>query len=486
MDIAGVKSVLCAAIMSDMRLFGRKLTLPRSRTVIGGSGTPAEGKVSDKSRSARKGRLEIPSVVKKNTVRLALSQAFVGSGTQMIPALGALVILQLTHSATLTGLGTSMMAISRFMVAYPAGKISDRFGRKPALAIGLALGIFGAPMIGLSVVRDSFPLLVAGFLVFGLGIGMVQQLRVAAADMYPPSHRGQGTGYVLMGSLIGAILAPGLIAFAQHLSPALGIDPLGLPWLFIPAMIVPALFLVFSLSPDPQQIAKNLDKYYPGHQSSPKTAQGTQSKISLRALLSYYPTLSAIIASLAVQGNMNMIMFITSLALQEHGHPLPAISISVSIHVIGMFGFTVPIGWLADKLGRRVVMLAGAVMAGVGSLLVPTSPLYFVITLGTFLVGLGWSAVYVAATALIADSSSPEIRGRAIGINDTFSYIPGIVLPLVAGPMAAAWSLSAVGLLGMFLMVPPLMFLLLLREPSPGKYLSRAKIWRYNKSGNSS
>ena len=450
--------------------------MPHSRTVTGGSGTSAEGVVPEGSLSERQVRLKIPSVVKKNTVRLALSQAFVGSGTQMIPALGALIILQLTHSATLTGLGTAMIAISRFMIAYPAGKISDRFGRKSAIVIGLALGIAGAPMIGLAVVRDSFPLLVAGFLVFGLGMGMIQQLRVAAADMYPPSHRGQGTGYVLMGSLVGAIMAPGLIALAQWLSPTLGVDPLGLPWLFIPAMILPALLLVFSLRPDPQQIAKNLGKYYPGYQSSPKTTQVTQSTVSLRTLVSYYPTLSAITASLAVQGNMNMLMFITSLALKEHGHPLPAISVSVSIHVIGMYGFTVPIGWLVDKLGRRVVMLGGAVMAGAGALLVPFSPLYFIITLGTFLVGLGWSAVYVAATALIADSSSPEVRGRAIGINDTFSHIPGIVLPLVAGPLAAVWGLRAVGLLGMLLMVPPLILLFFLREPSPGKYLSRAKI----------
>ena len=450
--------------------------MPHSRKVTGGSGTSAEGTVFEESLFERQVRLEIPKVVRNNTARLALSQAFVGAGTQMIPALGALVILQLTHSVNLTGLGTAMIAMSRFIIAYPAGKISDRFGRKSAIAIGLALGLAGAPMIGLAVVRDSFPLLVTGFLVFGLGMGMIQQLRVAAADMYPPSHRGQGTGYVLMGSLVGAIMAPGLIALAQLLSPTLGIDPLGLPWLFIPALIVPALFLVFSLRPDPQQIAKNLSKYYPGYVVSPKPPQVTQSTVSLRTLLSYYPTLSAIMASLAVQGNMNMIMFITSLALKEHGHPLPAISISVSIHVIGMFGFTVPIGWLVDKLGRRVMMLAGAVMAGAGSLLVPSSPLYFVITLGTFLVGLGWSAVYVAATALIADSSSPEVRGRAIGVNDTFSYLPGIVLPLVAGPLAAAWSLRAVGLLGMFLMVPPLILLLFLREPSPGKYLSRAKI----------
>lgn len=234
---------------------------------------------------------------------------------------------------------------------------------------------------------------------------------------------------------------------------------------------MPALILVFSLRPDPRNIAENLSEYYPGYPTESKNAGTAQSSINLKKLLAYYPTLTVIIASLAAQGNMAMMMFITSLVLKEHGHSLPAISISVSIHVIGMFAFSVPLGRLADKFGRKVVLLAGVVVAGAGSMLVPLSPLYFVITTGTFLVGLGWSAVYVASTALIADTCPPEVRGRAVGINDTFSYFPGILLPLVAGPLAATVGLNAVGLLGMLLMVPALVVLLFLREPQPGKYL---------------
>ena len=39
--------------------------------------------------------------------------------------------------------------------------------------------------------------------VFGMGMNTAQQLRVAAADMYPPSRRAEGLGYVLTGSLVG-------------------------------------------------------------------------------------------------------------------------------------------------------------------------------------------------------------------------------------------------------------------------------------------
>jgi MFS family permease len=305
---------------------------------------------------------------------------------------------------------------------------------------------------------------------------MTQQIRVAATDMYPPSQRGLGTGYILMGSLLGAVIAPGIIALAQDLSPRLAIDPLGLPWLFLPLLIVPALFLVLSLRPDPREIGRTLPAFYPGLKFSPQLNIAANPGMTLRKLFAFYPTLTAIVVSMASQGNMQMIMYVTSLALKEHGHSLAAISSSVSIHVVGMFAFTVPLGKLADKIGRKIVLLAGVVMAAVGSMLIPSSPSFLVITSGTFLVGLGWSAVFVAATALIADVCPPEIRGRAIGINDTISFIPGIILPLVAGPLVAAAGLWAVGWLGMLLMVPAFLFLLWLGEPQPGKYLSRARL----------
>jgi MFS family permease len=456
--------------MVRMSLFGKKRDSSVSATFPPRPSASDEGLGPETPVLESTVKLKIPRIIRRNTLKLATSQAFVGTGTQLITALGALAILQLTHSATLTGLGTAIIAVSRFVISYPAGKISDLFGRKPALAIGIALGIVGAPLIGVSILLESFALLLVGFLIFSLGMGMTQQLRVAAADMYPPSHRGVGTGYVLMGSLLGALMAPGIIELAQQLSPGVGVDPLGMPWFFVPMLTVPALFLVLSIRPDPREIAKNLADHYPGHLVSSKSAPATQAEMSPRRLLRYYPTLAALVSSMAAQGNMAMMMFITSLALQSRGFDLAAISVSVSIHVIGMFGFTVPLGRMADKFGRRFVLLAGVAVAGAGSMLVPYSPSYFVITTGTFLVGLGWSAVYVAATALIADTCPPEVRGRAVGFNDTFGYVPGIVLPLLAGPVAAGGGLVAVGWLGMLIMLPAFIVLLYLREPRPGKY----------------
>jgi MFS family permease len=324
-------------------------------------------------------------------------------------------------------------------------------------------------------VGNSFVLFIIGSLLFGVGAAAAQQMRVAAADMYPPSRRAEGLGYVFTGAFIGALGGPLLVSIAQRASAGVPLDPVALAWFLVPTVIVPSMVMVALVRPDPREIAAHLERYYPGLRSPARTEEETaagqrETAVSVRTFLRRYPQLVAFVTSFAANGNMAMTMAMTSLALDHHGHSLPAISVSVAIHVVGMFGFSLPLGSLADRAGRRSVLLMGLFLAGMGSLLVPTSAHYWVITAGTFFVGLGWSCVNVAATAVLADTSRPFERGRVIGLNDTFTAVAGVVLPLLAGPLVEHMGLPVLGLLGAALMVPPLLLLLRLREDTPGTY----------------
>ena len=93
---------------------------------------------------------------------------------------------------------------------------------------------------------------------------------------------------------------------------------------------------------------------------------------------------------------------------------LPAISVAVTIHVIGMFGFSLPLGGWPTRTGRRAIMLMGFLCLAAGAILVAVTPRYWIIVTGTFLVGVGWFAATVAATAVIADATRTFERGRAI------------------------------------------------------------------------
>ncbi len=412
----------------------------------------------------------IPALVKRNTLLLAATQAFVGVGNQLVPTLGPLMIVQLLGNATLAGLGTSMLNAAKFLIAYPIGWVADTVGRRAALLIGLLLSLVGTLVIGLSMVWASFPVLVMGLLLFGLGVGAGQQLRLAAADLYPPARRAEGLGYVLTGSLVGALGGPLLISSAQASAAQVGLEATSFAWLLVPVVLVPSMALVFLVRPDPKDIAANLRQYYPNEVIPEPVLHPEAAAVGFRVWFGSFPLRVAFMASFAAQGTMTLIMAMTSLALSHHGHSLPAISTAVAIHVVGMYGLSVPLGRLADRLGRRNMMLLGSVVAALGALLVPASPDYWVITAGTFLVGLGWSCINVAVSALVADLVDPLDRGRAIGANDTFSGAGAIVMPLAGGPLVQIWGLPAVGLVGAGLMLLPMLMLLRLLESAPGEY----------------
>lgn len=280
-----------------------------------------------------------PGIVKRNTLLLAASQAFVGVGNQMVPTLGAIVVARLLGSAHLAGLATSVLGVSRFLVSYPIGRVADVHWRRVAVILGLLLGLVGAVCTGLSVLFGSFALFLASILIFGAGISVGYQLRVAAADMYPPSQRAQGLGYVLTGSLVGALGGPVLITAAQAWSGILGLDPLALTWLLIPTVIVPGMGLVLAVHPDPKEIAAHLERYFPDYRPPRTHSTDATAAKGVLAFLRDPHLQVAFAASFAAQGNMSLIMGFTSLALEHHGHSLPAISVAVTIHVIGMFGF---------------------------------------------------------------------------------------------------------------------------------------------------
>ncbi len=337
------------------------------------------------------------------------------------------------------------------------------------MILGLLLVGSGAAITGIAAVLNAFPVFLAGMLVMGLGTGAVQQLRVAAADMYPPNRRAEGLGLVLTGSLVGAVVSPMLLKISEVFAGQLGLEPIALAWFFIPIAVVFSVLMVMRVNPDPKVIASNLGEYYPDY-IAPATTQARSGKVSILHFLQHYPKLTAFVSMFSIQGNMNMMMVMTSVALNHHGHALSAISVSIAIHVIGMFGFSLPLGRLADRVGRRNVMLGGLVLASMGTGLVVITPSYTIITVGTFFVGVGWSCINIGATALYADTTVPEERGRVVGANDTFTAASAIMMPVVGGSVLEYFGLAVLGLLGVVMMIPASVLLIRLKESTPGTY----------------
>ena len=140
--------------------------------------------------------LGIPPLIKRNTALFALSQSFIGVGTQLGYGMGPLMVVALTGSASLAGLTVALFGISRFLVAYPVGKITDTYGRKPGIQLGLGWRSLGTIVVGVAMLLHGIVGLIVGMLIFGMGFSAAQQMRVAATDMYPPRLRALALGFV--------------------------------------------------------------------------------------------------------------------------------------------------------------------------------------------------------------------------------------------------------------------------------------------------
>jgi MFS family permease len=403
----------------------------------------------------------IPSLIKRNTALFALSQSFIGAGTQLGYGVGPLMVIALTGSTSLAGLTVALYGISRFLVAYPVGKITDTYGRKPGIQLGLTLALIGTIAVGVSTLMHSIVGFTLGMLAFGMGFNAAQQLRVAAADMFPPRLRAQALGFVATGSMVGLAFGPALMWLGERIAARTGLEAIALPWLMVPTLILLGMVMVIFVKPDPKEIGMNLQRYYPDYRPPGQHPAdvGLVAEFSAMSLFRYRPTRLAIIANCAGQANMSIVMVLTSLVLAHHGYSLTAITFSHMFHSAGMFGFTIFLGRLADRWGRETIMYPGVAITLVGAILVTFFEGYWTVTLGTFLVGLGWAAANVASTALVADHAETMHRGRAIGVNDSGAGAMTVFAAVVTGPLVECTSLPAAGVAAALFAAVPLVLL---------------------------
>ena len=66
----------------------------------------------------------------------------------------------------LAGLSVGLLGLSRFLVSYPVGRITDSYGRKPGILLGLALALAGTLIVGLAMLARNPWALILGMLVF--------------------------------------------------------------------------------------------------------------------------------------------------------------------------------------------------------------------------------------------------------------------------------------------------------------------------------
>ncbi len=101
-------------------------------------------------------------------------------------------------------------------------------------------------------------------------------------------------------------------------------------------------------------------------------------------------------------------------------------------------------GSLADRLGRRPVVIAGAVMHGAAAAMQAFTDSYALFLALEFLSGFGVAVWVTGSAALLADFTLVTNRGRGVALRNTAQRLGILTGPMVGGILATAFDIRAV------------------------------------------
>lgn len=400
------------------------------------------------------------ALVRRNTRLLIGAQAALLAVGGIYFTLAVVAVVDLSGHERWGGIMIALFNLSAAGSALVVGRLMDRVGRGPGLAVGHVLLGLGGVAGGLAVAAASPWGLLGAAPLFGGGMGAALLGRVAVADMYPNEQRGRVVGMLVAGGTLGAIGGPPLVAGIEHLS---GSDVAA--WFVIPAVALVGLTLVLALRPDPRQLA------FPAQSPDGERAPAHERPARpLRQLLRVPPLRAAIVTIGVAQTSMVAVMGIAPIVIDKRGGGALAIAFVISVHMAGMYAVAPVIGALLDRFGRRPGLLAGGATAAAGALLGSFSHATPLVGVGLFLVGLGWSACYLGSTAAISDLTEATERGGALGFTDLLTSLASACGALAGGFVLESSGIAVVGAAMALIMVPTLLLVLPLREPTPGRW----------------
>jgi MFS family permease len=396
--------------------------------------------------------------VGRNTALLAATMAVASAVLQLVAAMASLTFVLVTGTRMLLGLGPAIYLTAAALSAVPAGRAMDRFGRIPVLVAGYCVGAVGCGIVALSTQTESAVLVVLGFALVGVTGGTALLTRTAAGDMYPPHRRARGISLVLFGSVFGAVLGPLVFGplFAGRHPEA---DELTVPWLAGGAIALVAAGIALFVRPDPKRIGEVIA----GRDGAPAPGPAAP----LGEIVRRPGVIPAMVAALASFAVMVSVMNLTGyVVVDHHNHAQHSVFTIIGAHVLGMYALVLVVGTLIDRVGRAPSLAAGLVVMGVscaGLLWVDT---VWAIAVLLFGLGLGWNVSFVAATAEMADRTSPAERGKLLGFNDLIAALFGAALALLGGYALEASGVAALALGSTVIVLLPVLWLVRRQGPT--------------------
>lgn len=363
---------------------------------------------------------------------LVLINAFVGGMVgierSILPALAQDEFGLAERTAILSFI--AVFGVTKAVSNYFAGRLGDRWGRKPVLVGGW---IIATPVPFQLIWAPSWEWVIVANVFLGVSQGLTWSTAVIMKiDLAGPSSRGLAMGlneFAGYAAVAVAAWATGFLAARYGLRP----EPFYLGIGFLLFGLTLSLFAVRETS------------HHAAHEANTSAAEGggmSQREVFQRTTWSDRNLSSATQAGLVNNLNDGLAWGLFPLIFAAAGLGLDGIGLLAGLYPAVWGVLQLATGGLSDRIGRKWLIAGGMWVQAAGIAAIASLWTFWGFVLGAVLLGLGTAMVYPTLLAAIGDVAHPKWRASAVGVYRLWRDLGYALGAVIAGIVADAFGLS--------------------------------------------
>ena len=363
------------------------------------------------------------SAVTGRMSKVASGKLFVLIITNFVDMVGLLMIIPLMPFYA-REMGGGALEVAILMSAFTAaqlisapmwGRFSDRYGRRPALLVGLTAACVAYVVFAFAT---SIWLLLLSRIVQGAGGGTVGVIQAYVADSVEPENRAKALGWLSAATNVGVAIGPAIGGVA------LGFGRSG-PGLAAAGLCLVNIFFAWKYLRESRDMTE-------AHDKKPRASRTVIAHVIAHPGEAA-PRLIWIYA--IAMGAFSGLMAILALFLADRfGVGKDRIWVFYTyVGVISVVTRAGILGRMVDRYGEAQLSRIGLALLATGLATLPLARGYFTLAIAVALIPLGTAFTFPCVTSMLSRVISSRERGLYMGVQQTFGGLARVIVPLWAG-----------------------------------------------------
>jgi len=355
--------------------------------------------------------------------KVASGKLFVLIITNFVDMVGLLMIIPLMPFYA-REMGGGALEVAILMSAFTAaqlisapmwGRFSDRYGRRPALLVGLTAACVAYIVFAFAT---SIWLLLLSRIVQGAGGGTVGVIQAYVADSVEPENRAKALGWLSAATNVGVAIGPAIGGVA------LGFGRSG-PGLAAAGLCLVNIFFAWKYLRESRDMTE-------AHDKKPRASRTVIAHVIAHPGEAA-PRLIWIYA--IAMGAFSGLMAILALFLADRfGVGKDRIWVFYTyVGIISVVTRAGILGRMVDRYGEAQLSRIGLALLATGLATLPLARGYFALAIAVALIPLGTAFTFPCVTSMLSRVISSKERGLYMGVQQTFGGLARVIVPLWAG-----------------------------------------------------